>query len=191
MSPADIFRRRSAGAPARLLYDRVVAQARLPVFYAEAGVPDSVDGRFELVALHCFLLLRRLRADGAATAALRQKLFDWMFADMDASLRELGAGDLGVARRVKHMAKGFYGRIAAYDRGLDDPGTVLAAALRRNLYGTVEVLPEQVAAMADYVRASAAGLARQPATALLQGTVEFGVPALPQPARAAMPSSWS
>lgn len=190
MSPPAIFRRRSAHPPARLLYEGVVAQARRPEFYEQAGVPDSVDGRFELVALHCFLLLRRLRVEGEATARLRQGVFDWMFADMDASLRELGAGDLGVGRRVKHMARGFYGRIAAYDRGLDHGGSMLPDALRRNLYGTVDPPPALVAAMADYVQAAAARLARQPAAALIRGTVEFGALAFPGGGRAAMPP-WS
>lgn len=187
MSPAAIFRRGSAQAPARLLYERVVAQARLADFYERAGVPDTLDGRFELVALHCFLLLRRLRGEGEAATALGQRVFDRMFSDMDASLRELGAGDLGVGRRVKHMARSFYGRIAAYDRGLDDTGGRLAEALRRNLYGTVDAPPERIAAMADYVRAAAANLGSQPVAALIRGTVEFGAPGFPPAGRAAVP----
>jgi cytochrome b pre-mRNA-processing protein 3 len=93
-----------------------------------------------------------------------------MFSDMDQNLRELGVGDLAVGRRVKTMARGFYGRVKAYDEGLgraDD--AALAAALRRNLYGTAEPEPRHLAAMADYLRTAAAGLDGQDAGELLAG----------------------
>lgn len=161
-------------APARLLYESVVAQARRPDFYRDLGVPDTVDGRFELVALHGYLLLRRLRPldDGAGLA---QALFDVIFADMDASLREMGAGDLGVGRRVKVMAKGFYGRMAAYDAGLAGEAP-LSDALRRNLYGTVEPSLAVLAAMAQYLQDAAQGLEKQPESALLAGQAAFPDP---------------
>src|SRR5581483_7180724 len=128
--------RRGAGQepPAALLYRSVVEQARRPEFYAAFGVPDTVDGRFDMIALHMFLVLHRLKA---ADPDLGQALFDTMFADMDRSLREMGAGDLGVGRRVRAMAEALSGRIAAYDAGLSADDAALAGALRRNLYGTV------------------------------------------------------
>ena len=169
----QLFRPDPSTAIARRLYEAVVAQARQPVFFAEWEVPDTVDGRFETVALHAHLLLRRLTDGGVETASLAQALFDVMFADMDASLREMGAGDLGVGRRVKQMATGFYGRVAAYDAGLAGGAGVLAAALRRNLFGTVSPSPEALAAMADYVRQSVAALARQPLERIAGGTVAF------------------
>lgn len=171
----QLFRPDPTTAIARRLYDAVVAQARQPVFFAEWEVPDTVDGRFEMVTLHAHLLLRRLKDGGPGTASLAQALFDVMFADMDASLREMGAGDLGVGRRVKRMATGFYGRIAAYDAGLAGGAEVLAAALRRNLFGTVSPSPESVAATADYVMRAAATLARQPLDRIAGGTVAFAV----------------
>jgi cytochrome b pre-mRNA-processing protein 3 len=79
---------------------------------------------------------------------------------MDQSLRELGAGDMGVGLRVKRMAQGLYGRIAAYEAGLSGPGTELGAALRRNLFGTVTPEPEQVQAMAGYLRGAVDALTR-------------------------------
>jgi cytochrome b pre-mRNA-processing protein 3 len=167
-----LFGRERLAGPARELYETVVRQARLPSFYADLAVPDTVDGRFELVALHGFLLMRRLKGvpDGGAT--LGQALFDIMFADMDASLREMGAGDLGVGRRIKTMAKAFLGRIAAYESGLD--GTApLAPALARNLYGTADVPAETIAAMAEYVAAAAEMLEKAPDSGLLAGRAEF------------------
>ncbi len=161
---------------ARSLYGAVVAQSRLPEFYRGGGVPDTLDGRFELISLHNHLLLRRLKRDGEA-AALAQALFDVMFADMDESLREIGVGDLSVGRRIKQMAQAFYGRIAAYDAGLDEAGdAALEAALLRNLYGTLASPPESVSAMAGYVRKAAAALNALDDLSLRAGKVSFPKP---------------
>ncbi len=171
-----LFRRGAHEAQARSLYLKLVEQARRPEFYRYGGVPDTLDGRFELIALHAFLVLHRLKADHPETARLSQALFDTMFLDMDQSLRELGAGDLGVGRRVKRMAQGLYGRIAAYEAGLRGPEAELEAALRRNLYGTVVPEPGAVRAMAGYLRRESNGLAgRDPAT-LRAGDLTFGTP---------------
>jgi cytochrome b pre-mRNA-processing protein 3 len=190
---SSFFKRSPQEARARTLYEGVVAQARQPGFYRDCGVPDSVDGRFELIALHAFLVLHRLKADPGDTEALGQALFDIMFQDMDQSLRELGAGDLGVGLRVKRMAQGLYGRIAAYEAGLSGPGAELGAelgaeqlgaeleaALRRNLFGTVTPEPEQLRAMASYLRGAVEALSRwQPlrdAAEIEAGGLEFGPP---------------
>lgn len=180
-----LFRRDPLAAPAAALYARVVEQARLPSFYISGGVPDTVDGRFELVSVHAFLLFHRLKQDSAAGAALAQAVFDTMFADMDTALRELGAGDLGVAPRVKRMVSGFSGRVAAYEAGLAGSDEVLADALRRNLYGTLppaaagnDEAGARAAVMAAYLRAAAADLGRQSGADLLAGRVVFPDPAL-------------
>ncbi len=169
-----LFGRNEAETPARALYEVAVGQARNPDFYRQLGVPDTVDGRFELVALHGFLLMRRLRSlpDGGR---LGQALFDVMFADMDASLREMGAGDLGVGRRVKTMAKGFYGRMAAYEAGLVDEAP-LADALRRNLYGTVEPARAALEALVEYLQGAARMLEKQPDSTLEAGQATFPAP---------------
>ena len=158
------------------LYEAAVARARAPVFYRDLGVPDTLDGRFELISLHVFLILHRLKAERAEPEALGQAVFDAMFADMDRSLREMGAGDLGVAPRVKKMARAFYGRVSAYDAGLAPaaPPEALAEALRRNVYGTLATPPAgAVALLAEDVRACAASLAAQSLAALEAGTVAF------------------
>ncbi len=170
------FRREPRAARARPLYDRVVAQARRPGFYSRCGVPDTQDGRFELIALHLFLVLHRLKAGRPETADLAQDLFDTMFQDMDQSLRELGAGDLGVGPRVKRMAEGLYGRIAAYEAGLEGPEGALEAALGRNLYGTVTPRPDQLRSMAGYLRREVEGLARREPADLESGKPDFGGP---------------
>jgi cytochrome b pre-mRNA-processing protein 3 len=171
-----LFRSDPVHQAARLAYDRVIAQARRPGFFVDGGIPDTVAGRFELICLHAFLYLHRLKREQPQAKPLGQRFFDVMFADFDRSLREMGTGDLSVGREVRRMAEAFYGRIAAYEDGLADGDAVLQAALARNLFGTAPTAPSRLAAMADYVRASAARLARQDAAELLAGEVSFADP---------------
>ena len=137
--------RRRRERAAHDLYTAIIEQSRQPVFYTQAAVPDSLDGRFDLIVLHAFLVMRRLNRIPAdqmtAARALSQALFDLMFDDMDQNLRELGAGDMSVGKKVKHMARAFYGRVAAYEDGLNGDDGVLGSALLRNLYGTVDAEP--------------------------------------------------
>jgi cytochrome b pre-mRNA-processing protein 3 len=158
-------------------YRRVVEQARQPMFFTAFGVPDTLDGRFELICLHAFLYLHRLKSERPRSAAVSQTFFDAMFADMDRGLREMGTGDLSVGRHVKRMAQGFYGRIRAYQSGLEQGGdSALRAALARNVFGTVGESPETIGAMVDYVRRAARQLARQSPTELFHGNVRFPLP---------------
>ena len=108
----------------------LVARARNPVFFLRLGVQDTFDGRFDLVVLHAWLVLDRL-ADAGATA-LSQAFVDTIFITFDEALRELGAGDIGLGRRVKKLANAFYGRMQAYGDAKDEAG--MEAALVRNLY---------------------------------------------------------
>ncbi len=170
-----LFRRSAKDEVAAALYQVAVTQARRPEFYLEGAVPDTLDGRFDLLALHVFLLLHRLRAEGPRASALAQAVFDLMFADMDRNLRELGVGDLSVGRKVKTMAKALMGRIAAYEPGLASP-SVLIEALRRNLYRGQPVADEAIVNVARYVGAAASDLARQDPEALLAGRVRFIAP---------------
>jgi len=157
------------------VYSSVVAQARRPEFFTAYGVPDTLDGRFELVCLHAFFFLHRLKGETTA-GAVGQEFFDTMFADFDRSLREIGTGDLSVGRQVTRMAEAFYGRIRAYEEGLAGDDAALAAALTRNLYGTAPGSPERTARMAAYVRREADRLAGEPTAMLIAGTIEFGSP---------------
>jgi cytochrome b pre-mRNA-processing protein 3 len=177
MGIANLFRFRPRGEArlAAALYRGIVEQGRQPGFFAWLGVPDTLDGRFETLALHAFLVLRRLKSDPSGTIGLSQALLDAFFADMDRSLREMGVTDLGVGRRVKAMAQALYGRIEAYERALEERGdAALQAALRRNLYGTVAMpRPADLAAMARYVRRQHQALAAQPLSELRAGRVDL------------------
>jgi cytochrome b pre-mRNA-processing protein 3 len=117
------------------LYGVIVAQARLPDFYEEFGVADSVDGRFELIVLHLALATRRLARE-AKGAALGRALVDRFGRDMDDNLREMGVGDLTVPKKMKRMFEALYGRTRAYQSALDEAGSdALEAALARNVFG--------------------------------------------------------
>jgi cytochrome b pre-mRNA-processing protein 3 len=167
--------RRAERAAAHMLYRDLVARARDQRFYRDFGVPDTPEGRFEIVGLHAALLLRRLKSEGAAGRSLGQALFDLMFADMDASLRELGVGDLGVGRQVKRLAGQFYARLAALEQllGPAEAG-LLAPHLRANVWqGGPPPSPGQVGALADYLIASERHLAAQTPDALLGGRASF------------------
>ncbi len=160
---------------ARDLYGAVVAQARRPEFYRMRGVPDTQEGRFDMIALHAFLILHRLKNRGDAAAILGQAFYDLMFADMDINLREMGVGDMGIGKRVRKLASAFHGRIAAYEAGLAaaDDGP-LADALDRNLLRHADPARQDIAGLVRYVRHEAAALAAQPTEALLAGRVAFG-----------------
>jgi cytochrome b pre-mRNA-processing protein 3 len=169
-------RRKPVRDAAQLAYARVVGQARQPAFFADFGVPDTVDGRFELICLHAFLYLHRLKSERPRSEAVSQAFFDAMFTDMDRGLREMGTGDLSVGRHVKRMAQGFYGRIRAYQDGLEGDDAALGGALTRNLFGTLRESAGAIGAMTAYTRCAAAVLARQPAAELVAGNLHFPVP---------------
>jgi cytochrome b pre-mRNA-processing protein 3 len=156
-------------------FTRIVAQTRQPAFYRDFGVPDTLDGRFEVLVLHVMLTINDLRRRGDLAQALASALFATMVDDFTISLREIGVGDSGLGRRMKTMVRGAAGRIQAYERALDqDDDRHLEVALDNNLYGTVrQTDPAHLAAMTSYVRRQAACLAGQPVDALLAGVVEF------------------
>ncbi|MBT5374206.1 MAG: ubiquinol-cytochrome C chaperone [Rhodospirillaceae bacterium] len=167
---------------ARTLYEAIVAQARAPGFYTEMKVPDTVEGRFDMIALHCFLVLHRLKSEGEKGGDLAQSLFDVLFADLDENIREMGVGDLSVGKYVKKMAKSFLGQIAAYDAalyteekgGLDVAGgDLLASALSRNVYAAIDVPRATIDSLSDYLRGQVAVLADQPIKEFLSGRVTF------------------
>lgn len=183
---ANLFRRRGLTDAAHALYGAAVARGRSTVFYRDLGVADTIEGRFEMISLHVFLVLRRLkgRASADGGSELAQAVFDLMFADMDQSLREIGVGDLSVGRKVKALAQALYGRIAAYDTGVEADDDTLVAALQRNVYGgrADDVAQEGAAVLARYMRANVFALKELSVDAIARGEMAFaplpeGVPA--------------
>jgi cytochrome b pre-mRNA-processing protein 3 len=158
-----VFRRRQPNEEfAAVLYARTAERARAPELFETCGIPDTLDGRFDALALHAALTIDRLRREPDGEA-LAQAFFDAMFRHLDLTLREIGVQDLGVGRRIKIMAEGFHGRALAYREALGS-GQSLAEVLRRNAYGgRPPVDAEPVDRLEAYVRAEAerlAGIAR-------------------------------
>jgi cytochrome b pre-mRNA-processing protein 3 len=152
-----------------------VAAARRPLLYERLGVPDTVDGRFEMIVLHMVLLFHRLGRDGEAGKLIGQGVFDAFIPDMDRSIREMGVGDLGVPRRMKAVGRSFYGRLESYGRAIADgdrPG--LSAALARNLVPTGA--ERSTAALAEYAFDMAARLALVPTETFAAGRLGLAEP---------------
>jgi cytochrome b pre-mRNA-processing protein 3 len=157
------------------LYSAAVQAARDPYFYTALGVPDTLDGRFDLVALHACVLIRRLRTLPPPGAAIAQAVFDAMFSDMDISLRELGVGDMTVARNVRAMWEAFHGRATVYETALDSPDLeALPNALARNVWRGGEA--PGAAELARITRGLIAALDAVPPAELFTGRVAFGLP---------------
>jgi cytochrome b pre-mRNA-processing protein 3 len=159
----------------RALYGAIVAQARASSFYGDYGVPDTVEGRFDLIVLHLVLLLSRLDRDNDIRRGLGQELFDEFCRDLDANLREMGVGDLAVPKRMQRFAEAFYGRQAAYLAALAAPGEQdFEKALARNIFQ--EGGSDGAARLASYARAALRELDAQEDDALLRGEVVFPSP---------------
>jgi cytochrome b pre-mRNA-processing protein 3 len=162
-------------AKIRSLYGAIVAQAREPCFYGDYGVPDTVEGRFDMMVLHVYLVSRRLMADGQESAPA-QEVFDLFFQDMDENMRELGVGDLSVPKKVRAMGEAFYGRAGAYNAALADGGDEkLVSALDRNVFGGAGNT-QAARQLARYVRAADRALFAQSPSEIARGEVVFPVP---------------
>ncbi len=172
-----LFRRRARSDTISTLYGTIVAQARLPCFYRDYGVPDTVNGRFDLLVLHLALVLDRL-ANEPQLRELGQALFDHFCTDMDRNLREMGIGDLSVPKHMQRVGEAFYGRAQAYRAALarDDQRT-LVQALERNIYGHAAGSQAGAARLAAYIRETVGQLRVQPTSQVLAGKLTMPDPA--------------
>lgn len=158
------------------IYGMIVTQSREPLFYRHLGVPDTVNGRFDLLVLHLWMVLRRLRPiEGGVD--LSQALFDHFCDDMDANLREMGVGDLTVPKRMQAFGEAFYGRSAAYDLALTGGEEALAQALCKNILNGQHV--EQARQLGLYAQAAIATLTGLDDAALLSASWTFPSPIQP------------
>jgi cytochrome b pre-mRNA-processing protein 3 len=165
------------------IYGMIVTQAREPVFYQELGVPDTVNGRFDLLLVHLWMVLRRLRGIEGGTE-VAQALFDHFCNDMDANLREMGVGDLAVPKRMQAFGEAFYGRSAAYDLALTDSNEAasnegssneaLAQAFCKNILDGKDIAHAH--RLARYAQAAFSGLDKVDDAALLAAGWTFPSP---------------
>src|SRR5664279_4934887 len=156
------------------IYGMIVTQAREPLFYRDFGVPDTVNGRFDLLVLHLWMVLHRLKSmEGGADLA--QTLFDRFCDDMDANLREMGVGDLTVPKRMQAFGEAFYGRAAAYDLALAAGREPLAQALCKNILDGGQI--ENARRLAFYAEAAIEALAGLDDVKVQSATWRFPSPA--------------
>lgn len=166
-----LFRRKKHDETIGVLYGTIVAQARNPLFYTDHCVPDTVQGRFEMVVLHAFLMLHRLKEESAERRELGQALFDLLFLDFDRGLRELGVADTKVPKKIRQMGEAFYGRVQAYDEALaSGEERALHDALARNVLADPA---GDAAVLAAYVRQAVAAFAASPYDSFLAGDLPF------------------
>ncbi len=165
-----LFKKKPDESHVQEIYADIVTQARQKVFYAQWAVPDSVTGRFDMISLHLCLVFRRLKTSRAADREFSQALFDLFFKDMDHSLRELGAGDMAVPKRIQKMGELLFGLLASITEALDKGDHAgLKDALTRNIYSGEEI-PE-VENLANYVTQMDMDLKAQDVDAILSGNL--------------------
>ena len=145
----------------RSLYAAAVAQARNPSFYRDLAVPDTTEGRFELYSLHVVLLLHRLKGQDPLSQDIGQALFAAYVQALDSALREMGVGDLSMAKKMRKLGEAFYGRIKAYDSALIALPNLaeLESVIGRTLYADVKDAP--IALICQYAVAGVADLLGQ------------------------------
>ena len=177
---ARLFRTDPMKKPARAAYEAVLSASRRPEFYRDAGAPDTVDARFDMLLIHAVIFFRRVRGEGAAGAHMNQLVFDIMFDDMDAALREMGTGDPSVGKRIKEMGQAFYGRAEAYEAALNATDEVaLSDIILRNIFASddedadaksfTSSEVETSNTLAAYMLKADAAMAQQDAVKLIEG----------------------
>ena len=168
------FRTRPAVQAGRELFKALAAQARQPAFYAELGVPDTVEGRFELYVLHLVLVLHRLKGRGGEAAETSQATFDAFLRNLDEGLRDMGVGDLSVGKKMRRLGEAVYGRIRSYDKALSEPGGLapLEALVSRTVYRD-QPPAGATARVARYIEGCVAAMAAQPMEAVLGARLDW------------------
>ena len=164
-----IFAPGPAHEAAERLHGAIAARARNPWFYEALGVPDTLDGRFDLMALEAFLVFEALDGRGAEQRALAQKTCDIMFAAFDDAVRSLGVGDMGVPRKMKALAGAYLGRIEAYRAALGKDEAALHEALLRNIYRGAEPPQGALISLAGYIYKERERLRALPGEAFFAG----------------------
>lgn len=172
-----LFRPRQARIAGEALYAGLVDQARRPALYRDLGVADRIDCRFELYVLHLALLLTRLKGEGEAASETGQAVFDAFVGALDDSLRELGVGDLSVAKKMRKLGEAVYGRVVGYQTAVSEADAQgLAGLIARAVYGEDETTP-LAEGLATYALSTNEALRNQRLEDILRGRVTWPEPA--------------
>jgi cytochrome b pre-mRNA-processing protein 3 len=170
----NVLRRGSQKARlVRSLYALLMSQARQPAFFRDFGVADTIDGRFDMVALHAWLVLSSLRATGLGAVA--NALLDTLFVGFDEALRDLGVGDMGMGRKIKQMGHALNGRLRVYEEAADE--AALARAILRNVFRGEPDRGEEALMLARY---ASTAQSRLKGSDFQSGALDFGpIPSRP------------
>lgn len=152
-----------------VLLDRVCE----PVFYADYDVPDTLDGRFDLLTLHVFLVMNHLLSENHPQAQdFNQQLFDVMFANMDQTLRQRGIGDMGIPKHMRRMMLAFNGRVHTYSEVIEDECRLKEAVIR-NIYAEKPVDDGKLVPFLVYIRGLRNALDSQASEEIIQGRISL------------------
>ena len=166
-----LFRPRQARIAGETLYAGLVDQARRPALYRDLGVADRIDARFELYVLHLSLLLARLKGEGEAGAEIGQAVFDTFVGALDDALRELGVGDLSVAKKMRKLGEAVYGRILGYQKAVEAQDREALSGLLARAVFAEESQTEQASGLVDYTLRMDQALKDMRAEDILRGRV--------------------
>ncbi len=174
-----LFKDKKLERSAHNLFAQIIEHTRQPVFYTDYAVEDSLDGRFDLMAMHMSLVINKLdqSAQEQPVSDLKRMLQEAMFDNLDLAMREVGVGDLGVGKRVKEMAEAFYGRIKKYQEHLKlHDRSKLQEAIHRNLYRERETSPGILDGITDYYLEQWQNINEYDLSGVLAGNVRFNLP---------------
>lgn len=167
--------KRAERKAAERIYAAALAAARRPALYLDCGVPDTLQGRFEMVALHLFPVLHRLMHEPGDDPELARLISEHFVNDMDGAFREMGVGDLSVPKRMKTLYSSFAGRISAYGSAVGEGQASLAEAIGRNVFPDAPQV-DHAEALAAYLGAAVTAIRGADLAALRDGDVPFPAP---------------
>ena len=160
-----------------VLYGTIVAQARLPCFYSSYRVPDTVNGRFDLIVLHLALVMRRLAGPEKRVSEAGQALFDRFCRDMDDNLREIGIADLKVPKEMRKIGEAYFGRAQSYEAAITSGDEAMfVAAIARNIYDDEPAGASAAGRLTRYAISAMGLLERQSSPEIALGQVQFPDP---------------
>ena len=167
---SHLFGEKKQRARLEPLYGAIVAAGRAPAWYVEGRVPDTVDGRFDMIASLLALVLLRLESGSEDTKAESVLLTEAFIDDMDGSLRQIGIGDFTVGKHIGRLMGALGGRLQAYRGALAEGGDLQAEA-GRNIFRDSPPDGEALAFVARRLRAFASELNERSLDQLLQGDI--------------------
>ena len=157
------------------LYNTVISQARNPYFYTQCHVSDTPEGHFDMIALHLFLVLQRIKKIPNSDQFSRL-LIEWFVDDIDANLREMGTSDLRVGKKVRLMTEALFGRLDAYRTTFEQEPDKISEVITRNVFRARQIPPHVISALIGYFFSQSDYLAKQSDETVLQGRVVFSHP---------------